>query len=213
MLTAALVAMAGPDVRTAARRIEPADLGRLHDSERLAVASAVDRRQWEFASGRVLLRELLGVPDPIPVGPTRAPVLPIGACGSLAHDRQVVVAAVSRAPAVLAIGIDVEPAEPLDSGMARVILRADERGIDAHLAFAAKEAAYKAWSALGGRMLEHHDVRLVATASGFTATVVADDERFDVRVAAVDGRHLALVTVRLSGLPVGEMGAGAYHGG
>ena len=92
--------MASAGVVTGARLIDGADLGLLHGSERSAVANAVAKRQHEFASGRALLRELLGVGDAILVGPTRAPLLPTGWVGSLAHDRAVVVAAVSRDPGV-----------------------------------------------------------------------------------------------------------------
>lgn len=194
-LAIALAALAAPGVVSGARLISAADVGLLHDAERAKVANAVARRQYEFASGRVLLRELLGSTDTIPVGPTRAPRLPHGAVGSLAHDRDVVVAVITRDPAITALGVDVEPAEPLSNDMARVILRADEAGIDAHLAFTLKEAAYKAWSTGGGRMLDHHEVRLRIDGDCFTATVVPDGGELPGRFATVAGRHLALVHV------------------
>ena len=192
----ALKAMAPHGVVTGARAIRPADLDALLDVELAAVSNAVSRRQHEFAGGRVLLRELLGIADAILVGPTRAPVLPPGVVGSLAHDRDVVIAAVSHDPDVTALGIDVEPAEPLSSGVTRLILRDDEVGLDAHLAFTLKEAAYKAWSTSGGRMLDHQDVRIEVGSSHFTATVLPDQRRFDGRFATVAGRHAALVVVR-----------------
>lgn len=194
-LAAALAALAAPGVVTGARLIVAVDLDGLHDVERAKVANAVLRRQHEFASGRALLRELLGTDDTIPVGPSRAPHLPHGVTGSLAHDREVVVAAVTRDPAITAIGIDVEPAEPLSSDMARVILRVDEAGLDAHLAFTLKEAAYKAWSTGGGRMLDHHDVRLHLKGDCFTATVLPDGRELRGRFATVADRHVALVLV------------------
>lgn len=187
----ALLAPAG--VLTGARVIDAADLDSLHDSERALVANAVAKRQHEFATGRVLLRELLRVPNEILIGPTRAPMLPPGVVGSLAHDRAVAVAAVSRDPGITAIGIDVEPVEPLPADMSRIILRDDEIGIDAHLAFTLKEAAYKAWSNAGGRMLDHHDVRLTVDGDRFTATVLPDGRCLDGRWATIDGHHLALV--------------------
>ncbi|MBK8333258.1 MAG: hypothetical protein IPL07_12960 [Acidimicrobiaceae bacterium] len=61
----------------------------------------------------------------------------------------------SPAPSVKSLGIDVEPTDPLAAEIGGVILRDDERAMDAHLAFALKEAAYKAWSTGGGRMLDH----------------------------------------------------------
>src|SRR5436853_2141029 len=112
-LDGALSLLAPPTVRTGVRRIDPADVDRLAPIERVAVGRAVDKRRREFATGRVLLRELLGSADGIAVAAGRAPVWPPGWCGSLAHDHEYAVAAVSDAPAVGALGIDVEPATPL----------------------------------------------------------------------------------------------------
>ncbi len=194
-LAVALAALAPPGIVTGARLITPDDLGVLHGEERAAVAHAVPGRRHEFASGRVLLRSLLGTSEAIPVGPTRAPLLPPGVVGSLAHDKMVAVAAVSRDPAVMALGIDVEPTDPLPAEMARVILRDDEEALDAHLAFTLKEAAYKAWSAVGGRMLDHHEVRLSLDGASFTATVLPAERQLRGRFATVAGRHIALVVV------------------
>jgi 4'-phosphopantetheinyl transferase EntD len=194
MVAEALAALAPAGVRTGVRTITAGDVDRLHPVERAVVERVVDVRRHEFATGRVLLRSLLGVDGPIPVGPSRAPVLPDGVVGSLAHDRQLAVAAVTADPRVAALGIDVEGDAPLDAGMARIILRPDEAGLDAHLAFCLKEAAYKAWSTLGGRMLDHHDVRLGLAGNGFTAEL---DARLTVRgrFTRVGARWLALVVV------------------
>ena len=191
----ALVALAPPGVRTGVRRIDPADVDRLAPIERVAVERAVDKRRREFATGRVLLRELLGSADGIAVAAGRAPVWPPGWCGSLAHDHEYTVAAVSDAPGVRALGIDVEPATPLAADLARLILRADEAGLDAHLAFSLKEAAYKAWSATGGRLLDHLDVRMTVDGGRFTAVVVDDGVHLDGRFAVAAGRIVALVVV------------------
>jgi 4'-phosphopantetheinyl transferase EntD len=194
-LVEALGDLAPRSVVTGVRAIVAEDFEALHADERALVGKAVARRRHEFASGRVLLRELLGTTASIVVGATRAPVLPASSVGSLAHDRAVAVAAISRDPSVTAIGIDVEPDEMLTDDLSRVILRADEAGLDAHLAFALKEAAYKAWSNTGGRMLDHHDVRLALDGERFSATVLPDGRRLDGRFVTVDGRHLALVVV------------------
>jgi len=191
----ALAALAPAGVRTGVRRIDPADVDLLAPIERAAVARAVAKRRREFATGRVLLRELLGSSDGIAVADGRAPVWPPGWSGSLAHDHEQAVAAVSDAPSVRALGIDVEPVTPLEADLARLILRPDEAGLDAHLAFSLKEAAYKAWSATGGRMLDHLDVRLTLDGDRFTALVVEDGVRLDGRSAVAAGRTLALVVV------------------
>ena len=141
------------------------------------------------------MRELVGRPCTIPVAPDRSPVLPAGIRASLAHDREFVVAALSTDPGVLAIGIDIEPATALEPGIARLVLRPDEIGLDAHRAFTMKEAAYKAWSRLGGRMLDHHDVRLSVKGSEFRAEIVAHDVGYRGRSVVAAGRWIALVVV------------------
>ena len=75
------------------------------------------------------------------------------------------------------------------------VLRADEAGIDTHLAFSLKEAAYKAWSATGGRLLDHHEVRLTIGVGHFDAVVVDDGVTFAGRFAIVGERTVALVVV------------------
>jgi 4'-phosphopantetheinyl transferase EntD len=195
-LTDGLTTVTVPGVRVGWRRIDAADVASLHDIERARTEHAVAVRRHEFASGRALLRELIGRPVAIPSQPNRAAALPPGLRGSLAHDREVAVAAVSDDPRVLALGIDVEPATPLTADVARVVLRPDEAGLDAHQAFTLKEAAYKAWSTLGGRMLDHHDVRLTVRDGTFTAEVIDDGSAFTGRWAHAGGRWLALVVVR-----------------
>ena len=108
-----LAALAPAGVRTGSRLITPDDAATLHAVEAAAVERAVDVRRREFATGRALLRSLLGTDVAIPVGPSRAPVLPAGVVGSLAHDRVLAVAAVTTEPAIAALGIDVEADDPV----------------------------------------------------------------------------------------------------
>ncbi len=157
--------------------------------------AAVPHRRREFASGRALLRDLIGRDVPIPAGSNRAPILPADVCGSLAHDEWLAVAAVGSRKLVRSIGIDIEPVHPLDDEIARVILHQQEAGLDAHLAFTLKEAAYKAWSGLGGRMLEPHEVRVSTAGTGFRAEVVPEGTALDGAFAMAAGRWLALVVV------------------
>jgi 4'-phosphopantetheinyl transferase EntD len=160
----ALRLLAGGRVMIGARAVDEHDIDLLLPAELAHVARAVPKRRREFATGRALLRALLGTDEAIEVADDRSPRLPLGVVASLAHDAHVAVAAVSTDPAIRAIGIDVEPDDPLSDDMARTILRPEETGLDAHLVFALKEAAYKAWSGLGGDLLDHHDVRVTLTA-------------------------------------------------
>lgn len=182
-----------PTVLSGVRRIDASDISGLEMREREHVAGAVEKRQREFATGRRLLRELIGVAEPILVLPGGRPALPAGVVGSLAHDRDVAVAVVSRDQGIAALGIDVEPDVPLTPAVARIILRADEHSIDPHLAFTMKEATYKAWSAMGGPMLDHHDVRLELDDRRFRANIVGGDVEFEGTWATEAGRHLAFV--------------------
>jgi 4'-phosphopantetheinyl transferase EntD len=194
-VAAALAALAPPGVRTGVRRITDADLEGLRGVERQAVAAARPRRRREFASGRALLRSLLGVDAAIGVRADRSPALPAGWCGTLAHDDDLVVAAVADERTVRALGVDVEARRPLDDTEAGFILRDDEAGLDPILAFVLKEAAYKAWSALGGGLLGHHDVALRCAGDRFEAAVVADGAEAAVlggRFRACGDRWLAL---------------------
>jgi hypothetical protein len=218
----ALRLLAGGRVMIGARAVDEHDIDLLLPAELAHVARAVPKRRREFATGRALLRALLGTDEAIEVADDRSPRLPLGVVASLAHDAHVAVAAVSTDPSVRAIGIDVEPDDPLSDDMARTILRPEETGLDAHLVFALKEAAYKAWSGLGGDLLDHHDVRVTLTAdppadpatdpaaealadvpapngavrpSGYRAEVLRTRTRFAGRFVGAAGRHLALVVV------------------
>ena len=59
-----------------------------------------------------------------------------------------------------------------------------------------KEAAYKAWSSLGGAHLEHHDVRVTVEGESYVADVLDGTGRFEGRFAAAAGRWVALVAAR-----------------
>ncbi len=192
----ALHALAISGVHVASRVISDRYIPTLHALERAAVARSVVTRQAEFATGRALLRSLLGEDVPIPIAPDRAPVLPVGVHASLAHDHHLAVAALSRSATVRSIGIDIEPVTELPAEMAAVIVRTDEGSVDAHLAFTLKEAAYKAWSRLGGRMLDFHDVRLEVGADSFVAEVLPTGMLLQGRYVNIGDRWISLVVVQ-----------------
>jgi 4'-phosphopantetheinyl transferase EntD len=205
----ALRLLARGRVTVGARAVDEGDIDALFPEELAHIARAVPKRRREFASGRVLLRSLLGERGrdvAIGVAADRSPLLPPGIAGSLAHDSAFAVAAVSADPLVRAIGIDVEPVGPVGDDIARAVLRPEEADLDAHLVFTLKEAAYKAWSRLGGDMLDHHDVsvtidapagsiELASGAVGYRAEVLRTGTRLAGAFARAGGRHLALVVV------------------
>ncbi len=166
---AMVAALAVDHVRIGWRPIDEAHMTSLTAAEAATVDRAVPRRQAEFATGRCLLRTLIGGDVEILRAPSGAPVLPAGSVGSLAHDHELVIAAVAPSDAVQAIGIDVEPVQELEARVAELVVRSDDIVPDALTAFVAKEAAYKAWSVLGGEMLEHHDVKVVVEGGRYRA--------------------------------------------
>lgn len=119
------------------------------------VAHAVEKRRLEFARGRQCARAALrrlGLPQPaLPVGSNREPLWPRGVVGSITHTRDFCAAAVGRQSAYDGIGIDLEPAEPLEPAVAERVASAREMThlvgmsplLAARLVFSAKESFYK----------------------------------------------------------------------
>jgi 4'-phosphopantetheinyl transferase EntD len=144
---------AGPALATPLTANESASLG------------AVDgNRACEFASGRAYAKRallMLGVRDvDLPTGPNGSPRWPCGIVGSISHTRCSdghlhVAAAVARADAVSALGIDIEAADGLGPDVWSHVLTEREferllaspietRRIEAQHVWCAKEAATKA---------------------------------------------------------------------
>lgn len=148
LLPAAVVAMECP--------ADEAHLPDLLPEERAVVAKAVAKRRAEFAGGRAsahaALREL-GIPEaPLLPGPDRAPLWPEGVVGAISHSAGRAMAAVGRTADVTGVGIDLEPDQPIEEDLWRLILTAGERvalaeaadpGRRVRLVFTAKEAFYK----------------------------------------------------------------------
>ncbi len=132
---------------------------RLPASEQSLIERAVESRRLEFAAGRELARTLL---DRAGAGTgvllrdkDRVPTWPQAVVGSITHCRSLCAVALAPRAVSAGIGIDVEPARPLDDGLHAHILRPAERArIDALpsalrplggiLVFSIKEAVYKA---------------------------------------------------------------------
>ena len=65
-----------------------------------------------------------------------------------------------------------------------------------------KEAAYKAWSTMGGPLLDHHDVQLTVTGDAFTAEISTDAVFLHGVSMRVADRWLSLVVARCA--PTGD---------
>ena len=144
----------------------------LRDEEEVLIEGAVAKRQREFRAGRHAAHaalSILGAPDlPLLRGTRREPLWPLGYLGSIAHCRDLCVAASARSDALAGLGIDVEPLEPLPKGVDRYIhteqeMRFIEEHPEAHperLIFSAKESLYKCYYPLVRRYFGFQSVAL-----------------------------------------------------
>ncbi|ARX81898.1 4'-phosphopantetheinyl transferase [Streptomyces alboflavus] len=172
-------------------REDPADAV-LFPEEVAYVAKAVPKRQREFTTARHCARTALAridvPPGPILRGDKGAPVWPEGVVGSMTHCLGYRAAVVARAGAVISVGVDAEPAEPLsDPGVLELVSDEKERAALAALAvtepavpwdrllFSAKETVYKAWFPLARRWLGFEDAHLDIRADGtFSAALLVE---------------------------------------
>lgn len=181
MIAGPLRAMLPSSVGMALRAIDDAPPP-LWPGEAVAVARAVPLRRREFAAGRAAARAALsdaGLPAAaLPPGPDRAPCWPAGLCGSISHTRDLAGALAARRSDWPSVGLDLEPALPLDDALAEMILTAedDDGGVlpaplAAKLIFSAKEAAFKAQFPLTGLWLDYPQVALRLSADTFRLTL------------------------------------------
>lgn len=165
-----------PDaVRLAEMPPDRADPAVLAADELQQIARALPKRRLEFAAGRQLARRLLaeagqGI-DALPGDADRVPRWPQAVVGSITHCRSLCAVAVAPRTLSAGIGLDVEPAEPMNPELLPQILREAERdrvrdwpeawrdfaGI---LTFSAKEALYKSIYPAHRMFLDFQDVEL-----------------------------------------------------
>ena len=170
VLQNAIDALAVPGVLTGHRLIAAGDELALLPAELEALATSVDKVRRASGAARIVARGLMAqlgqAQQAVPKSASGAPIWPAGLVGSLAHSSQVAVAAMARRRDFSSVGIDVEPAEPLDADLLDLVATAHERAAIAHdlhrgrLLFTVKEAVYKSVYPLDGTFLEHHDVEV-----------------------------------------------------
>jgi len=178
-----------------------------HPEEERLVQRAVAKRRNEFLTVRSCARTALvrlGVPaGPLVPGRGGAPTWPPGVVGSMTHCAGYRAAAVARVGAYASVGIDAEPDERLPAGVLAAVALPRERAwcrrsgtqpvcLD-RLLFSAKEAVYKAWYPLTGRVLDFPDVEVTvdAGAGRFSALVADEVVAATGGPASFDGRWLA----------------------
>jgi len=127
-------------------------------AEEALIERAVEKRKREFRKARACARGLLeefGVRDfALLSGAQREPLWPDGLVGSVTHTEGLCAVVVGSGARYAGLGIDVEPAQPLETPIAeRVCVRGEfehassvtklEPLVAARLVFSAKEAFYK----------------------------------------------------------------------
>jgi 4'-phosphopantetheinyl transferase EntD len=157
-----------PGIAVGWRPIAPGDEAALLEAEAESIASTIVAVRRASGAARVVARSLLdglGHRDiPLVRTASGAPAWPAGLVGSLAHDREIAVAAVAARSCVAALGIDIEPAEPLPDDIVDLVATVAERPglvgdpLRGRLLFAAKEAVYKAMHPRDGVFLDFHDI-------------------------------------------------------
>jgi 4'-phosphopantetheinyl transferase EntD len=178
-LALAIDAMAVPGIVVDHRLIADGDELALLPEEIGAFAGSVTKVRRASGAARIVARQLLPrfghAPCAIPKFTAGMPVWPEGIVGSLAHDAEVAIAAMAARHDFFGVGVDVEPAEPLDPGLLDIVATATERErahdepLHGRLLFSIKEAIYKAVYPLDGTFLDHHDVEV--DLAGGTAAV------------------------------------------
>jgi 4'-phosphopantetheinyl transferase EntD len=152
----------------AVRPIHPDDERCLTESEARGLDRAVASVRRASGAGRDLARMLcgqLGVPvREIPRTAERYPLWPQGIVGSITHDREFAAAVVAPSDRLRGIGIDIEPAEPLQPGICNIVSPPGEMAAFSDIRFgdkalfSIKEAVFKTVYPRDGRFLDFHEV-------------------------------------------------------
>ena len=149
--------------------------------EAQCVARAVAKRRREFAIGRACARKALEPFGhkryPLVTLPNRGPAWPDGIVGSITHCDGLTAAAVGERRHLVGIGMDAEPATPLDSDLRDLVLTSPERqwisrtasppaGNWAKVLFSVKESIHKCINPSSGFMLDFRDVSIFLDPKG-----------------------------------------------
>lgn len=184
----------------------------LWPAELSVAASMGEKRQREFTAGRHCARQALvrlgQEPVALPIGPGRAPVWPSGIIGSISHTDEIAIAAVSRQTDLRSLGVDVESADPLESGLLELVCRDEERAaltasglqplLGAKLIFSAKESVYKCLWPLTGVFLEFHTIGIRIDPIGHRFSAYSQDPRIETPLRLIRGAYRRVGGVLLS---------------
>ena len=196
-----------------------ADPEALLPEERAVVARAAPKRRHEHAAGRLLAHKLCDELSVTAMGPLLAdeddvPAWPDDVVGSISHCDTLCIVVVAKRSFARAIGVDIEPAAPLPTGVDGLVLfEPDREGLRAfrelprpfaeRLIFSAKEAAYKAIFPLARRVLDFDEMAVTAHPGGGLRAIVRTacppfvaGERLEGRWALHEGHLVTAFTLR-----------------
>lgn len=172
------------------RTIRQTDDDALLPSEAASFGGVVSKVRRQSGAARLVARTLLGsvgFPSvPIVKSSDGDPVWPSGIVGSLAHHDTVAAAASARRTWVAALGIDIEPNEPLPDDLVDLIAtprekaRYDSAFLRERYIFVLKEAVYKAYFPVFKRMVDFQDID-VDLSTGI-ARVADTDQDFSIEL-------------------------------
>jgi len=161
----------------------------------LVLQDVAEKRQREFAAGRMAARDAIAASGDEPLFPTvgrcREPVWPDGLVGSIAHSDDIAIAVVALSSDLASVGIDVEPIAPLATSIASRILTPTEtawlhqqgknvRLVELLSSFSFKESIYKCVFPLHRQFIDFMDVEVSTEQPGLSARCV------DARHGAAD---------------------------
>jgi 4'-phosphopantetheinyl transferase EntD len=165
-----------------------AGTGFLFTAEEEFLRRSVEKRRREFATGRQLARTLLveavGQAGPLLPDSDGVPRWPKGIVGSITHCSSLCAVALARVEEYVGLGLDVEPALPIESNLLPLILSGVERerwkrlppslhSIGGRLAFTIKEAVYKSIFPISRVFLDFLQVEITLEGDGrFKANVL-----------------------------------------
>ncbi|WP_417210582.1 4'-phosphopantetheinyl transferase family protein [Antarctobacter sp.] len=169
-LQAALLTLACPGLLIACRHIAAEDGGGLWPEETEIFRNSVPKVRRQSGAARIVARDLMQRighgPAAIPRVRGGPPRWPDGLVGSLAHDAEFAVAALSTTIRCRGLGIDIEPAIPLPLGIETRVATPEEQlryppaVLSSRLLFVVKEAVYKAVNPIDGVPLGFQDVQV-----------------------------------------------------
>lgn len=164
----------------------------LHPDESKIIATASDKRKYEFSTGRWCAKNALnevGIDDfPILSGKNREPIWPQGVSGSITHCKDICGTAISNSPRILSIGFDIENIKKFRETIENHICTNDEliwldkqssRGRHELilLLFSIKESLYKCTYSLNHSKPGFKDYSIIPDLAASTASLSSSSKR------------------------------------